>query len=677
MTKPAADVAAWLDRAGRQAEAGDAAGAAKIAAEGLTLHPDAAPLWNLYGAMLLVGGRVDEGVAALERAAALDASDPEPLRNLLGVQVARRAWERARAVGERLLGLAPRDAEAHRLLGAVAAGTGADAMAAARLRTAVSLDPGHVQAWSDLVLALDRLQRPLEACVAAADAVAANPRAPGLAMLQVDLAMRRLAEGQRHGWLPGRTEGLELQAAHDALLAALDAGLSPMALPWAAAPVFMRLMAREAMERLGGFKELGRRWAAAGDARNMLMQLPRARAVREDRLELLAQHRLWGEGAEAAARQVPAPVAARPSGGKIRLGFKSSDLRSHAIGTFAWPLFEHLDRERFEVYVYSFFPGPPDALQQAIAERVTAYRHAPEADACAAAAVIAADGLDVLFELGGPTGWNRAEVMAWRLAPIQASWLGYPHSLGLSTIDYMLLDRLVAPPDPALLMETPLLLPRTWIAMGEAFFRPDPYPAAEPPQARNGFVTFGTANASYKYSPACLDAWARVLAAAPGSRFLFVRPEADAPSFQSGVLAAFAAHGVGAGRIRFEAVRGAHLPFYDQMDVSLDTLPVTGGTTTCESLWMGVPVVSLVGEALYERLSYSILTHAGLGDLAVDSLDAYVATAVRLAGDVDRLRALRGGLRDRIRAGPLGDSEGFARDFYDLVAATVAAHRAR
>jgi predicted O-linked N-acetylglucosamine transferase (SPINDLY family) len=277
----------------------------------------------------------------------------------------------------------------------------------------------------------------------------------------------------------------------------------------------------------------------------------------------------------------------------------------------------------------------------------------------------------VLIDLGGPTGWNRPRLMARRLAPVQASWLGYAHSAGLSTLDHILLDPHLVPPDPALLIEAPLTLPSTWIAMSGVHFRDEPAPASEPPSLRNGFVTYGTANASYKYSPEGLDLWARVLAAAPGSRFLVVRPEAQAPSFREHFLAAFAARGVGAERVRFEPVRGGHLPFYADMDVSLDTAPLTGGTTTCESLWMGVPVVSLVGEALYERLSASILANAGLADLVATTPEDYVAVAVALGRDVERLTQLRRGLRDRLKAGPLGQTERFARDFYDLVAGLI------
>lgn len=659
-----------LNEAARLLEAGQAAEAAHLAGAAAKDWPEDAAAWNLYGAALFAAGRVQEAAAAFARAAGLAPHDPEPIRNLVQVRLARR--DAATIVeAARLLALTPGDAEAHRLAGAAHVLAG-DAVAAERaLREAVRLDPRAVQAWLDLAGLLARAGQAPAAQAAVEAGLAANSAEPRLAEARAVLAVHALDLGQRSGWT-ALGEGPALQAAHDALIGALNAGVPAERAPWAASSILARLLAHDALDRLGTFEALGRRFAAAGERRPLLVQLGRARRTAQDRAEVLAQHRLWGETAAAAATRQPiARGPTRARGGRIALGLLSSDLRGHAVGTFAWPLFEHLDPARFELYVYSTFPGPPDALQAEIAARVHGYRHEPGAPASRIAEIAAADGLDMAIEIGGPTGWNPVEALAWRIAPIQASWLGYPHSAGLAEIDHIILDPWLVPPDPSRLLERPLLMPDSWIAMSERFFREDPRPAAAPPDGEAGFVTFGTANAAYKMSRDSLDLWARVLAATPGSRFLFVRPEAGAPSFRAHALAAFAVRGVAAERVLFEPVRGGHLPFYDRMDVSLDTAPVTGGTTTCESLWMGVPVVSLVGEALYERLSYSILNTLGLGDLAVSTPEAYVDTVVALAADQPRRRALRVGLRERIRNSALGDTRRFASDFYALVERTV------
>lgn len=259
---------------------------------------------------------------------------------------------------------------------------------------------------------------------------------------------------------------------------------------------------------------------------------------------------------------------------------------------------------------------------------------------------------------------NKLEVMAHRLARLGASWLGYPHSAGLEQIDLILTDPYIRPEDPRLLIERPFEMPETWVSLSRMFAAHDITEGT--PQARKGHLTFGTANNPYKYTPACLDAWAAVLRTVPGSRFVFLRPEGALDSFIAGARAAFARRDVDPDRIEFIGVRGDHMWHYNEIDIALDSLPHVGGTTTCEALWMGVPTISLVGPGFPERLSYSNLSNAGLGDLAVFSVADYVAKAAELAADPARRMALRHGFRAQIAANPLGQPERFTRAFYDL-----------
>jgi predicted O-linked N-acetylglucosamine transferase (SPINDLY family) len=261
--------------------------------------------------------------------------------------------------------------------------------------------------------------------------------------------------------------------------------------------------------------------------------------------------------------------------------------------------------------------------------------------------------------------------VAFKPARRQASWLGYPHSLGLAAIDHFVADPYLVPPRRELLLEEPLLMPASWICMAPAAFPDEPRPAPEPPMSRNGHVTFGTANNTYKFNPRLLNTWAKVLAAVPGSRFMIVRPEVGAPSLQANIARHFAAEGVAADRLEFVAQRGNIRPLYAEIDIALDTFPLTGGTTTCDALWMGVPTVSLVGEAVFERLSWSILSNAGLAELCATTVEDFIRLAVALAGQPERLAELRRTLRERIAARPLGQPERFAHDFYDLMARAV------
>ncbi len=249
------------------------------------------------------------------------------------------------------------------------------------------------------------------------------------------------------------------------------------------------------------------------------------------------------------------------------------------------------------------------------------------------------------------------------------SWLGYPHSIGLSTIDRILVDPFTKPASPDLILEKPFEVARSWVSLDSPGFNTVPDIAPASAEERHGRVTFGTANNPYKFHRDLVDAWATIVARVPNSRFLFVRPEGAVPAFRENMCRIFAAHGVAPERVAFVPVRGAHLPYYNEIDIALDTWPQTGGTTTCEALFMGVPTVSLIGESIYERLSYSNLSNAGVGHLAVATREAYVETAVRLAAGQAWRGAFRRDIRERLRSMPLGDTRLFTRDFEDAVTA--------
>jgi predicted O-linked N-acetylglucosamine transferase (SPINDLY family) len=436
--------------------------------------------------------------------------------------------------------------------------------------------------------------------------------------------------------------------------------------------VFLRLVDFDSLDKLGDKGELMSFWVDRMNVGSLHNQLGRVE-TEADRHALVDWHREWGRRIQRQVAKTPIKRArSNRKQDKIRVGFLSSDLRNHPVAYFALPIFERFDAEDFELFVYSFYPGEPDTVQAFVQKRCTAHRSMLQATDPEIAQRIADDQLDILFELGGSTRYNRLEVMAYQPAPVQVSWLGYPHSCGLPTIDRILVDPYLMPEDPKLLIEQPFMVPESWVVLGKLGFRDI---SIEPglPEERNGFFTFGTMNNPYKYTRDTFEMWARAMQGVPDSRFLFVRPEAGAPTFRANVEREFAKHGVAPERILYESVRGRHLPHYNRIDLALDTAPQTGGTTTCETLWMGVPVVSLIGPAFFERLSYSNLTNAGLGDLCARSADDYVAIAVRIAADRHRRAELRTGLREQIRAHPLGDEERWVRNFENVIRTTVGA----
>lgn len=694
------------------------------AARALQRFPRDVELLNTRGVLLRKQRRYPEAVKVLEQALKLNPKASGPQQNLGNILVDMKDYPRAEAQFTKLVRLEPRNAEHHRMLSRALARQGKVEPALARVRQALTLKRDSVEAWLDLCGILSEENRMDEADEQMERALAALPNHPRILEAKVQLLRRsgrsRLAEAFMEELLPAHPDAAWLHHQLGTLVADSDriraeallsraCELEPtrldfavsrienlertragdegghieqayqLALQWlprrheftesalkVLSEVFIRVCDFDAVEALGDMKTVGRAWASTGRHSALLKQLARVRTD-EDRRELVEQHRIWGRLVESvAARRPIARPAPRAPGGKVRLGFMSSDLRQHPVGYFAMPLFDHLDRDRFEVFVYSYYQGPSDPALRQFASQVEAYRLWPDITSRDAAQKIAEDQLDILIELGGSTHMNKLDVMAYRPAPLQASWLGYPHSAGLEAIDYFICDPYSHPTRPEYLLEAPLEMPHTWLALGRAFFV-DRELTPGLPSDRNGFITYGTANNPHKYSRDVLRAWARVVAATPGAKFAFIRPEGSGESFRRNILAQFAHEGVSEDRVIFHAVRGKHLPYYNEVDVTLDPFPLTGGTTTTESLWMGVPLVTLKGEMFHERLSYSILSNAGLGELCAATMDEYQALALKLAHDTERRRALRTGLRDMLRNSPLGRTEDFARDFYDMV----------
>ena len=718
-TALATPLALALSAAGRAAEAVEVASAARAK------RPKDFALTNLLGVMLKRAGRLREAIPVLEAARRLDPRNASPCQNLGNVHDLLGQYREAAAAFQAGLRIEPRNPTLLRLHGRALRAAGDAAAALPSLERAFALDPRDHSGLLDLLGALLDLGQTERAAACLARARQARPGDPALDVLEARLLARlgrveearALAErsiaadprqreahlllAQLHGdgdrkaanealrrglaHCPDSTslaanlieslarsrygdEGEHLEEAYRLacrLLAADPEGARRHAR--ALRTVFQRCLDLDRLDATGTLEELAPRWVAEDRLAALHYELGRVESL-EDRVRIVEWHREWGRRK---ARRI-APVTPRPmpalatSRRPVRIGFMSSDLRNHPVSYFALPLLERFDRERFEVFCYSFYEGARDRVQAHIERKVTAFRWWPRRADAEVASGIAEDGLDILFELGGSTAMNKLDVMAYRPARIGASWLGYPHSAGLETIDYILTDPYVRPEDPRLLIERPFEMPETWVALGELGFHDVPI-AEGLPEERQGQLTFGTMNNPYKITRPCLDAWAAVLRAVPGSRFLFVRPEGRTPAFVANARAAFAARGVDPERLAFIGIRGDHLKHYNAIDIALDTFPHVGGTTTCETLWMGVPVVSLIGPGFPERLSYSNLSNAGLGDLAVRSIEDYVRTAVALAADRDRRRLLRHGLREMIRARPLGQVDRFVRAFYARV----------
>jgi predicted O-linked N-acetylglucosamine transferase (SPINDLY family) len=353
----------------------------------------------------------------------------------------------------------------------------------------------------------------------------------------------------------------------------------------------------------------------------------------------------------------------------VRLAFLSPDLRRHAVATFLEPLVEHIDRGRFEIFLYHDHHRV-DEVSHRLKSRADRWcNFVGQGDATVAAAV-RADAPDVLVDLAGHTHHNRMALLAQRLAPVQVNYLGYANTTGLDAMDFRFTDPVSDPEGEADALHTERLVrfaPVAW-----AFSPPADSPeVAPPPSAAGAPFTFGCFNNLSKVNAATLALWSRVLDAVPGSRLLLKGLRLDEARMRARLDAA----GIPAERAVLLAPVAStreHLAAYSQVDVALDPHPYNGTTTTCEALWMGVPVVTLRGDRHASRVGTSLVNAIGHAEWSADSEVDYVRLAAGLAGDAARLAAIRAGLRARMTASPLLDHAGQAARFGAAIEACIA-----
>ncbi len=351
---------------------------------------------------------------------------------------------------------------------------------------------------------------------------------------------------------------------------------------------------------------------------------------------------------------------------RLRIGFVSGDFRRHVVGLFLLPLFEHRDRAQSEYFCYSLVDAL-DTLTQMLAAHADQWIDIRALDDAQLAARIRADAIDILIDLSGHTSDNRLQMFARRPAPVQATWLGFPGTTGAPGIEYRLTDDVLDPPgsEPES-TETP-------VRLATGFFCYQPLPewggllqVDSLPAARNGHVTFGAFNNLAKISPTCIDSWADIMRHMSDSILVSRAKPFALPAERERFAQRFAQHGIDPVRIRPLAYLpdpARHLEVYHDIDIHLDSYPYTGGTTTCDALWMGVPVVTLSGDRPSARLGATVLERVGLKELIAMNRDEYVRIAIALARDQSRLTQLRQGMRTRITASPLQNAAAFAREF--------------
>ena len=563
-------------------------------------------------------------------------------------------WPRAASIAARAVAAAPDSPDAHHLLAVTARHTGRLQDAIASLERAVALRPSFFEAWLNLGNAFLEAGEPERALGCYAKAQGINP---GSAPLH-----NNIGNAQRDARRPAEAIAAYRQALTiDPRYASAHANLANVLKDLGDAEAAVREF-REALALAPDRPDV---WS------NLLFTLNCVEAVSAE--DVFEQHRAFGERFGLRIPRLP-EVARRPLGGRrLKVGYVSSDLRKHAVATFFEPLLEAHDRERVEVFCYynQMIGDEVTRRLEARAEHFIPVHGIADRDL---AARIRADGIDVLVDLNGHTADNRLPVFFWKPAPVQATWLGYLGTTGVPAIDFRITD---AHADPAGLTEafhTEKLwrLPRTlWC------YRPyaeAPAVSALPADAARG-VTFACLNNPGKIAPGMLALWADILRATQGSRLVLLA--SPHPARAAELQRFFAGRGIDPSRLEIVARRPLrdYLALYGRTDIALDTSPYSGGATTCDALWMGVPVVSLATNRSFGRSAATILAIAGLGELVASTPDDYVRCAIGLARERERLRELRASLRDRMMASPLLDASAFASDLENALVAMFEAAR--
>lgn len=334
---------------------------------------------------------------------------------------------------------------------------------------------------------------------------------------------------------------------------------------------------------------------------------------------------------------------------KLRVGFVSADLRDHAVAAFVEPIWTELDKQQFEIWVYSNNVYEDDVTYRL--KKIThSWINVAKMSYDAMASRIREDRIDILFDLSGHTADNRLLTFARKPAPIQVTWIGSPNTTGLKAMDYYLADRFSTPPGllDSLFTEKIVRLPS-----GVLF---QPFEAApdvsELPMLENGAITFGSFNRSDKLAENVIALWSRVLNSVPGSRLLLGGVSDSA--IQANLASMFSRHGVDGSRLLFfpRTPMAAYLELHHKVDLILDTFPFCGGTTSCHAAWMGVPVLTLAGKTMASRVGVIINSNLGLTEFIAESEDEFVAKATLWSQQAPELAAIRAELRSRMQASP-------------------------
>src|SRR5262245_35227212 len=644
--------------------------------EALRLRPNYPQAHNNLGNVLSALGRPAEAEASCREALRLRPNHPEAHLNLGNALKDLGRPAEAEASYREALRLRPNYPQAHGNLGNVLSALGRPAEAEASCREALRLRPNHPEAHLNLGNALKDLGRPAEAEASYREALRLRPNYPGAHgnLGNVLSALGRPAEAEASCREALRLLPNSPQAHSNLGIALAEQGKLDEADAAARQAIGIKSNYPEAYANLGAaLSKQGKLDEAVAAYRqaigiksnypeahsNLLLCLNYDNQLTND--HLFAAHREWDERYGQRDPTFTTYDNDRDATRRLRIGYLSPDFREHSVAYFVEPLLRGHDRQKVEVFCYAELTRP-DSVTTRLQELADHWLVTVGLSDQRLAERIRTDGIDILVDVAGHTARNRLLVFARKPAPLQVTWLGYPNTTGLKAIDYRLVDAVTDPVGEAdaWASETLVRLKDGFLCYRGLRDGPEPTP---PPCLKTGIVTFGSFNNPAKVSTATFDAWAKLLTRLPQARLILKGISFVDASTRALFLARLSERGVAADRVElFPPLPGhaEHLALYRRVDIALDPFPYNGTTTTCEALWMGVPVITLRGHRHAGRVGASPLTQIGLTDLIAHSIEEYVEIAVALAGKPGRLDELHRLLRSRVAASPLCDEGAFA-----------------
>jgi predicted O-linked N-acetylglucosamine transferase (SPINDLY family) len=639
------------------------------------LDPKMADAHRGLSAALADSGRFEEAIASAQKALELRRDFAEAYFDLGNALSGKRQFDAAIDAYRRAAELRPGFVDALINLGAACHESRRFEEAITALSSAIGLNPDSALAQDNLGVSLQTNGQLDKAIAAYAEAVHLNPNDP---RLHNHLGYALEVKGQFDQAIAASAAAIRLKSdyaeAHSTLALALKRkGLLDDALVSCSRAIALAPDLAEPHNTRGNIlKDMGQIEQAVASFRRAIEITPNDPAVHSNLLytlyfdttcgpeELLAEHRRWSDRHAQPLKPLIRPHEnARDPDRRLRIGYVSPDFSAHAVGRFILPLLSHHDHQKFEIFCYASV-DMPDSFTPRILTKADTWRDIRILNSDEAAEVIRKDRIDILIDLSMHMAKNRMLLFARKPAPIQATYLAYPGTTGLTAIDYRITDPHLDPPDSSDVHYTE-----------QSIHLPECYWCYEPPidslemtplpAEAKGFITFGCLNNFCKNSPAAIQTWCRILTAVPNSRLVL---HAFPSSHRDALHKKLSDSGIDPNRLSFinKLPLPEYMRQYHTIDIGLDPFPYVGGTTTCDALWMGVPVVTLRGQTAIARGGVSILTNAGLPELIVDSPDQYVQIAVDLARDLPPLINLRSNLREKMRTSPLMDASRFARD---------------